>query len=275
MNILNKKNIIAVIFVFLFVFVSIPIVFAQLGGVPTTYVIFDITGNSVQDGDIITFNEELNLYEQSHKIEDENVFGVVELEPVIVFRKGTNEFPIIQSGEVRVNVSTINGPIEIGDSITTSEVPGRGQKFSNDSGLIIGRAISEFNETSTSSIQAVFNGKEIFVGSALLELEIGPARSDLTKPVTPATIFIRAGGEEETGLETIFRYITAVLFTIGTLLIVLKTFGPNLGKGIVSIGRNPLAKTSIQAMVVFNIVLIVSITAISFIVALLIIFLPL
>lgn len=258
-----------------FFLLPLSLIYAQGGsvGIPTTYTVYDVSGNGVQTGDIVSYNKDLKVYEQSHTVGDTRIFGVVNESPVLVFRTGSG-FPIIQTGEVLVNVTTEGGSIEIGDDITTSDIPGMGQKFNDTNGFILGTALEPFySDSSTTTI--IFDGNEVVYGSILTLLSIGSSVDDSEKPVAPATIFIHEGGENETGLETVFRYITAALFTVGTLFIVVRTFGPNLAKGVVSIGRNPLAKTSIQAMVIFNVILILSISAISFIVSLLIIFLPL
>jgi len=55
----------------------------------------------------------------------------------------------------------------------------------------------------------------------------------------------------------------------------LKYLGPNFTQGIVSIGRNPLAKSTIQAMVTLNVILILIVTIGSFFVSIVILFLPL
>lgn len=263
------------LFTLIFLVFPISSVHSQGGniGIPTTYTVYDVSGTGVRTGDIVSYNKDLQIYEQSHTVDDTKVFGVVNESPVLVFRTGSG-FPVIQTGELLVNVTSEGGSIEVGDSITTSDIPGMGQKFNDSNSFVLGTALEAFSgDTSTTTV--IFDGREVEYGSILVLLSIGSTVDELDKPVAPATIFIHEGGESETGLETIFRYITAALFTIGTLFVVVRTFGPNLARGVVSIGRNPLAKTSIQAMVIFNVILILSISAISFIVSLLIIFLPL
>lgn len=245
---------------------------AQVGGygIPSTY---DVLGENIQSGDIISFDPFNNVYAPSIMPKDEDIFGVIDITPIVVFRSGINKLPIVQVGEVFVNVTTVNGPINIGDSITTSEVQGKGQRFERGKGYILGYALESFDSTkSTTTI--IISGNEVSIGTIRVLLNIGPSLDNFNDATTQATIFVREDGETETGLETIFRYITAALFALGTVFVVLKTFGPNIGRGVVSIGRNPLAKTSIQAMVVFNVILILSITIIAFIISLLIIFLP-
>lgn len=275
MNTHNAKYKYIYLVIFLFIF-PIFLVYGQIGsaGVPSTYDIFDITGDGVEDNDIISFNRELNIYQQSQTDEDEKIFGVVDKNPVIVFRIAGNDFPIVQNGEVIVNVTTLNGDINIGDEVTTSLLSGKGKKFSGGKGFVLGTALESLNnQTSTSTM--IYNGKEIVIGKISVLLSIGPSRDAVSESLISSTIFLKNEGEVKTGIETAFRYITAAIFTIGTLFVVFKTFGPNMGKGIISIGRNPLAKHSIQAMVIFNFILIISISLIGFIVSLLIIFLPL
>jgi len=266
-----RKTVVGIALISFFLF-SLNVALAQIGGyaIPSTY---DIFGENVVSGDIISFSPVLNIHETTKIEGDDNMFGVVDTSPVVVFRIGVNKLPIVQSGEVFVNVTTINGSIKTGDIISSSQIEGKGQKFKAGGDYILGTALESFDGT-LGSTTVSYSGDEYFVGTIKVLLNIGPYLDNRSNPRTPSTIFVRESGEIQTGLETIFRYITAALFALGTVFVVLKTFGPNIGKGIVSIGRNPLAKSSIQAMVVFNIILILAISVVSFIVSLLIIFLP-
>ena len=250
--------------------------FAQIGGygIPSTYVVF---GDNLTSGDIVSFDPDRNIYELSVKNGDKNTFGVIDTAPAVVFRtSGVGRVPLIQVGQVLVNVTAAGGPIAIGDQITTSRISGKGKRLESGDKYILGYALAPFNGT-TATGTVTFEGKEIATGPIPVLLSIGPASEaqSTEQSLAPATIFVKDNTNAGTGLETIFRYVTAALFTLGTIFVVLKTFGPNVGKGVVSIGRNPLAKTSIQAMVVFNVILILAISTVAFIVSLLIIFLPL
>ena len=264
-------------FVLVFVVGMLPsLAFAQIGGygIPSTYVVF---GDNIASGDIVSFDPDRNIYELSASDGDKNVFGVIDTAPVVVFR--TNEasrVPVVQVGQVLVNVTTTGGPIAVGDQITTSRIPGKGKRLESGDSYILGYALESFDDTTTTTTITV-GGKTVTTGPIPVLLSIGPAPDvkATDQPLAPATIFVKDNTNTATGLETIFRYITAALFTLGTIFVVLKTFGPNVGKGVVSIGRNPLAKTSIQAMVIFNVILILAISTVAFIVSLLIIFLPL
>jgi F0F1-type ATP synthase membrane subunit c/vacuolar-type H+-ATPase subunit K len=254
------------------IFLMPSFVTAQVGGYGITST-YEVSGQNVISGDLVSFNKSLNIYEATKIEGDENMFGVIDTDPVVVFRRGVNNLPVVQLGEVFVNVTNINGAISIGDSLTSSSIEGKAQKLSDKNSYVLGTALQSFDGNSGTTT-VFYDGNELVVGQIKVLLSIGPYLDSSIDEITPATIFVRESGEQETGLETIFRYITAALFALGTVFVVLKTFGPNVGKGVVSIGRNPLAKRSIQAMVVFNIILILAISIVSFIVSLLIIFLP-
>lgn len=54
------------------------------------------------------------------------------------------EVPLAQTGRAKVHVSLINGPIETGDPITSSSIPGVGMK-ATEKGFIVGKALSGFD----------------------------------------------------------------------------------------------------------------------------------
>jgi hypothetical protein len=59
------------------------------------------------------------------------------------FTSADNPVPIALNGRVPVKVSTINGPINIGDPLTTSSIPGVAMK-ATEAGIIIGKAQENF-----------------------------------------------------------------------------------------------------------------------------------
>ena len=56
--------------------------------------------------------------------------------------------------------------------------------------------------------------------------------------------------------EKVVRYVLAILISIIIISVNYRLFGHNVTTGIEAMGRNPLAKQSIQAMIVFNIILL-------------------
>lgn len=234
---------------------------------------YTFTDEEVENGDIISFDLEQNSYYRSGVPNDKRLFGVVDKRPIVVFRTKIDAIPVAQSGRVLVNVTTLNGSIKVGDHITSSSILGKGQKFDQEEGYVIGIALEPLNET-TSTSTAVIEGKEIIVGKILAELtiiEISP--TGRVTSVFPVNLIENT--RQESGVVIAFRYIAAAVFAIGSLFLIFRNFGPNLTQGIVSVGRNPLAKTTIQAMVAFNVILILVISVTSLLVSLIILFLPL
>ena len=66
-----------------------------------------------------------------------------------------NPMPIALVGRVPVRVNLENGPIEVGDYVTTSSVPGVGMK-STQPGTVIGQALSGYDGTQTENTVMVF-----------------------------------------------------------------------------------------------------------------------
>src|SRR3990167_2519701 len=80
---------------------------------------------------------------------DPNTFGVVVIEPALSFEtveKDAQTVPVVTSGKVYVNVSSINGTIVAGDFITSSLKPGVGQKAIK-SGFVLGTAMEDYTES--------------------------------------------------------------------------------------------------------------------------------
>lgn len=237
----------------------------------TTY---PVAGDNIIQGDIISFDPEEGIHSLSSFENDEEMFGVVQDDPVVVFRTGKDKIPIAQLGEIFVNVTLIGGAISLGDSITTSKIPGKGKKFSSDSGYILGTALQSF-DTKNSTETIKYEEEEIASGKILVALDMGPFRGDV-EDVLPPTVIVNNVNETGDGPSTgtIFRYILATMFAAVSLYLVFRNFGPTLAEGVSAVGRNPLAKSTIQSMVTFNMILVLIISVASLMVSLVIILLP-
>jgi len=90
----------------------------------------------------------------SEKPYDEMLAGIVSTEPGwTVGSESSAKIQLALSGRVPAKVSLLNGPIKIGDSITTSSIPGVGMKATK-AGQIVGKAMEDF-DPSLGSGQAV------------------------------------------------------------------------------------------------------------------------
>jgi hypothetical protein len=209
---------------------------------------------------------------------DTNMFGVIVDNPSMLMRSPTGTgSAVMRNGEAFVNVTTLGGSITIGDFITSSTLPGKGQK-ANDftQGYVLGVAISTFDGANGSAVS--INGKEYKSGQIKVAIGVGPASPVQIKASggvlgTIQFMFASLAYNIQTSrnLEKIIRYIIAAIVAILTIYINFRTFGKNITKGIESIGRNPLAKVSIQGMIILNSIMIGVISIAGIILALVII----
>lgn len=247
---------------------------------------FPVQGE-VQDGDIITFDPAFSTYILASVPNDEHVFGVVVTDPTLFLSESgatTNGVPIVRFGEAVVNVSDLNGPIEVGDLISSSIIPGFGQKYDKrERGYVLGLALQPL-ATSSQILSTEVEGKTVHIGKIAVSLRIGPytpsaallGTGDGTgtgKELKDGEIAIEKGDAVFTVSRTV-RYILAAIIAIIALFVAFKSFRGSMTQSIISVGRNPLAKTSILSMVFLNSILIVIVSVVALIIGAIIIFAP-
>lgn len=209
------------------------------------------------DGDIMSLGTENETLVRSQEANDERMYGVLNATPVMVYRT-RDSIPVARAGLAYVNVTTMSGPIAVGDYVTSSPIPGKGQKATGLTGYMVGVAIESFDGTSGSSVD--FEGKQFQSGKVKVAIGIGPASPAVIKAsggvfgtlraLARALLFNIGGGADW------LKYLLAAIIILITIIVGFRTFGRNITKGIEAIGRNPLAKASIQAMIILNVVMI-------------------
>ncbi len=214
------------------------------------------------DGDIVSLSPKVESLVRSTKSFDERMYGVLNVEPMMVYRTLTT-LPVAKQGEVMMNVTTLGGAITVGDYVTSSEISGKGQKAEGLAGYMVGVAMGNFDGKGATA-SADFKGKKYPMGRVKVNVGIGPASPVITKAaggilgtlrqLATAIMFNISASKQA---ERIVRYILAVLIAVIIIYVSYKTFGANVTKGMEAIGRNPLAKGSIQAMITMNIILLV------------------
>lgn len=245
--------------------VPVSVIRAQIGNtsIARTYT---VEGAQAVSGDLVSFDKDRQSLHLTKSVNDTTLFGVVIDRPAIVLRSTEAGVPIISSGEASVNVTALGGPIQAGDYITTSTEPGKGQKASVTDTFVVGTALESFGTASSSPTTS---------GTIAVHLSIGPRPID-GSTTTDAHVSSVTTSKNGTGITVpvVFKYILAALVAIGSITISFRSFGSSIKESIVSVGRNPLAKNSIQSMVVLNTFLIVLVSAAGLFVAFAILFLP-
>lgn len=216
-------------------------------------------GESV-DGDIMSLDEEKGTLVRSKVPYDNKMYGVLVEKPQIVY-KTTTDIPISRSGNAYINVTNIGGEIKRGDFITSSQIAGKGQKGGDSGGYMVGVALENWDGNSGDNID--FNGNSYRQGRVLTAIGVGPASPVLVKAIGGILGTLRQLAQAivyNVGASRLFdrliRYILAVIVALTSIYMSFRMFGKNVSKGIEAIGRNPLAKASIQAMIIMNVALI-------------------
>lgn len=212
----------------------------------------------VVTGDIVSLRSDQRVSRSTIEFDPE-VAGVLYPDATIVYHSGNEGIPIAISGVIRINVTTLGGPIEPGNFITTSAVPGKGQRTDSPRGHILGTALTSFGENDGTQIQ-LEDGTQIRQGTVLVKLDIRPGDIQsvgiASKVVDQIGSLLLKNVATPERSEVFFRFIMAGLIAIISISIGLFTFGRNITRGIEAMGRNPLARTQIQAMILLNVGLI-------------------
>jgi hypothetical protein len=89
---------------------------------------------------------------------DSRLFGVISTQPGLLLDDGRayDKVPVALAGRVPVKVSDENGPIETGDPIAASSVPGVGMKAAQ-AGRIVGTAVTAFGGEGEGTIIVLIN----------------------------------------------------------------------------------------------------------------------
>ncbi len=206
---------------------------------------FEINDDQAIDGDILVYtNGKITRATEAYS---KDLFGVLEETAFLVDQTGVGK-PITTSGRAEVNVTSSAGPILEGDLITSSTTSGKGQKATSG-GYVLGKALAKLDEDS---------GK--------IPVEIRIENSQLNTGKAVSQIFNTLDALLQQNLESpessfkFIQYLLAALVFLGSIIFAFLVFSRSIPKSIEAIGRNPLARRSIQISLVINAVLTILVT---------------
>jgi hypothetical protein len=251
----------------------------------TTVAVPIVVEGTARDGDIIAYDPRTGTYHVSKSTGDENVFGVIVDDPVLYMESDVSERqgarPVVRQGEAVVNVSTAAGVIRAGDLVTTSSIPGTGQRASRDDiGYILGFAIEDMF---VSSNEVTVGDMVAQLGNVPVALRIGPHLSEKGVSFIASTsiegFHQHPDGEFDTAagsidLFKVLRYILAAVVALTAMIISVRRFGDTFTQSVISVGRNPLARPQIRSILFWNALLIVLVSGVGFAIAAAIILFP-
>ncbi len=188
---------------------------------------------------------------------DNKLFGVIVNDPLLVYRDANipNGVPIARTGQTTVNVTTANGAIKYGDYITSSSNAGKGQK-ATQSGYVVGVALGAYSGQGIGQIPVAIRIEYVELGN--------PRFASQLFGLIGNSLLINVNDPKQLG--NLIRYLLAGIIIIISFALGFIVFSRSIARGVEAIGRNPLAKTAIQASMILNIFLLIA-TAILGIVA--------
>lgn len=233
----------------------IPVAYAQSSNSSSGIAVYiGILNKSVVEGDIITLSKK--GYVLSSVPYDPNLFGVVVRDPAIAFESSQpNSHPVVSEGKVFMRVSTVNGKIKKGDLITSSTIPGVGQK-ATESGFIVATALEDYSANSSKDIGRIL---------VVLSVGHGTVSTDTRGNLLKSFEFVLKAPYMSP--MSVLRYVFAAVMVIVSFLIAVGYFGRISSLGIEALGRNPLAGRIILFSIVLHIILAFTIIAVGIAVA--------
>lgn len=198
---------------------------------------------TIRDGDIIvSTNKGFALSKIPY---DKNIKGVVSLKPAISLeiQTGTNTYPVVNAGKTTVHVSTANGSIKQGDYITTSTMPGVGVK-ADKSGYVLGSALESYSNKDPKVIGSI---------PVMLNIQFVVSKAPLQSKIFDVFQLSTLATYEEP--LTVFKYVVAAFIVIISFVFGFFSFSRVAAKGIEALGRNPLAKKTIQVGIILNVII--------------------
>jgi len=102
-----------------------------------------VVAGKPKNGNIITSQN--GKFQLSTKVNDNDIFGVVSLSSAISLETANipGSYPLVSSGTTEVLVTNTGGNIKKGDPITSSTIPGVGERESSN-GFILGIALEDY-----------------------------------------------------------------------------------------------------------------------------------
>lgn len=166
---------------------------------------------------------------------------------LIAVDSGGGTVQVATDGTADALVSTLGGPIKVGDEIGVSPFSGIGTKASPGS-RVIGFAQSAFNQGSDGAVKQTVTDKDgvkhqLTVGYVRVNIAIGT--NGTTNNESQLNSLQRFALGLTGHVVPTFRVVIALVVVLGALLLLVTLIYAAIYGSIVSIGRNPLAKFAV------------------------------
>lgn len=179
------------------------------------------------------------------------LLGLVADKPLIALSDGSNQVQVVISGPANALVSNINGDIKAGDRIASSPIVGVGMK-AIDAGQVVGIAQMDFSKIATTdqTITDKSGTKHVIkVGAMPLQVSVsyfaGSSSQGALGSLLPPFVLASANsiaGQQVSPLRVLIGLLALVFgFVVAGIML-----QAAVRSGMISVGRNPLAKKAVR-----------------------------
>lgn len=154
---------------------------------------------------------------------------------------------VAYSGTFEALVSDENGDIKQGDYISISSLPGVAMKANADQSLVLGRAASNFNDSSIILGKTTSGDRQVKFGRIQVDISIGenPLIKEQKSNTAPQFIQNIATSIAGKPVNLARVWIAAIIFLATSVIAGVMIYG-GIKNSLIAIGRNPLSKGSIS-----------------------------
>jgi hypothetical protein len=234
---------------------------ANAEGSIATDVVF--SGQNVSYGDLISYDPTTHRFTLTSGSNDPNAYGIAVQSPALMFSPSNGgDVPVLRSGSALANVTLENGPIAIGDPLTASSIPGKARK-ANPGEHTIGTADESFNGQGGVQLRMP-DGTVVSADTIRVTMNIGGASEGAAagSPASCTSLGCKLFNGLDPALVRAFaKYLLSGIIAALALFFAFKSFVTEANYGVISMGRNPLARRSIQSMVLINALLALAIAS--------------
>lgn len=164
--------------------------------------------------------------------------------------QGSGQVQVVTSGTAQVLVSTAGGPIKVGDYITVSPIAGVGQKVGDSSTRVVGTAQTDFDGNGDGvtkrTIDTDQGKKEVAIGQIPVVIAVSTYTSTDGKQTYVIPNWLQSLSNTLAGKAVSpIRIIMAAIILLVALVSITVLLYAAVRNSIISIGRNPLSKSSV------------------------------
>jgi len=173
---------------------------------------------------------------------------------LVAIDPGKDVVQVATTGNAEVLVSTVNGAIHQGDKVAASAFSGIGMKSTKTGSHVVGLALADFNaDDSRNTTLTVKNkqgvDKRITVGYIPVSIAVGTDTAGVDEAgATGVQRYVQSLTGHSVSMTRILIGLVIAVITLVALMVLLYAA---ISGSLISIGRNPLAKTSILRGLIF------------------------